>query len=354
MARHPVVQWLVPGLLAVLLTGCNPFAEAEQMMAEYLERLARVLETPAAELPGPLPPASPLPRRRERQLPLPELDIGMLDFLSLYRCELQFVVGEKNSVMGRVMQPLNQLRYQVRFIQAARDCLNTVEDGQLEAILAEAIATKRETLPRAVWNATWGTEEIERLFTLSKGFYPVGEGVQPVTDLLRELDQLNHMVEALLHQNLTVPLDDLGAIHQRWQAEYRAGQLINSARLLTTYLDAGTGLLRARLAQRPLCLNGRPNNQSDIVRNFFFNIYIGKIQPYMSDVRRAADALIGALARLGEQQQMLMPASFQTWAQRHLFMEAGGSVWQELDHAMLRHTRHWQKLLEQCGLRPGA
>lgn len=345
---------LIPGVYALLLAGCNPFSEAEPMMAEYLDRLGRVLDTPVTE-PASLPDATVMPRRRDRVLEMPELELGMLDFLSLYGCELQFVVGEKNSVMGRVMQPLNRLRYEVRFIQAAEACLPEIDDDdELKAGLTDAIESKRESLPIAIWNATWATEELERLFTLAKGYYPVGEGQAPVSDLVNDLQRLERMVESLGAGDLDVSLDGLGAIQQRWQAEFRAGQLINSARLLTSYLNAGTGIIQGRLDDRPLCLNGKPNNQSDIVQSFFFSVYIEKVQPYMSDVSRARDTLIAEFSELAAGQSDIMPASFERWYQRHLNQEAEVSLWRELDDALATHTRHWQQLLEQCGLRPGA
>ncbi|MET4027464.1 hypothetical protein ABIE59_002999 [Marinobacter sp. MBR-99] len=353
MPGSACLKWLVPGISALFLAGCNPFSEAEPMMEEYLERLGRVLDTPSVAVPSDLPPASTVPRRRDRVLDMPELDLGILDFLSLYGCELQYVVGERNSVMGRVMQPLNRLRYEVRFIRAAEDCVEEIDDERLEKALQDAIESKRASLPVAIWNATWGTEEIERLLTLSKGFYPVAAEGNPVSDLVRDLSQLNQAVSDLSDQRLDVPLDTLGGVHQRWQSEFRAGQVINSARLLIATLNAGSETLRARLDGRPLCLNGRPNNQSEIVRNFFFNVYIGEVQPYMSDVSRARDSLIGALAELADQQTTVMPKSFQDWYQRHLSADAEVSLWRELDQAMMQHTRHWQELLEQCGLRPG-
>ncbi len=347
------LQWLIPGICALLLAGCNPFSEAKPMMTEYLDRLGRVLDTPSLSLPEHLPTASALPRRRERLLTIPELELGMLDFLSLYGCELQYVVGEKNSVMGRVMQPINRLRYEIRFIRAAEACLPEVDDPALRDTLQAAIDSKRETLPLATWNATWGTEEIEQLFTLAKGYYPVSEELNPIADLALDLEQLNAIVRALQQDELKVPLDDLGRIHQRWQAEFLAGQAINSARLLIAALDAGTETLQERLTDRPLCLNGKPNNQSTIVRNFFFSVYIGKIQPYMSDVSRARDRLIAGFAQLAEQQPV-MPETFRSWYHRHLSLDADASLWRQLDEAMMRHTRHWQDLLGQCGLRPGA
>ncbi|MCG7200030.1 DUF3080 domain-containing protein [Marinobacter pelagius] len=343
---------LVPLLLIPVLSACNPFSEARPMMDEYVERVARVLET-EPELSSP-EPAEQIPRRRDRVLTMPELDIGMLDFLSLYGCELQYVVGEKNSVMGRVMQPLNRLRYEVRFIEAARDCLPEVEEERLEEALLKAIESKRESLPVAVWNATWGVEEVETLFTLAKGYYPVAPEGDPVSDLALDAHQLSAAMARLLGGNLDVSLDFAGNVHQRWQAEYRAGQLINSARVLSARLDDATGLLQERLEGRPLCLNGKPNNQSDIVQNMFFNIYIGEIQPYMGEIRRARSALIEPLAKLAEMQEEVMPGSFRTWYRHHLSLSAPESLWLELDQAMANHTRAWQDLLGQCGLRPGA
>ena len=351
MPASGFVKTLIP-MLALLMAGCDPFSEARPMMDEYVERVARVLET-ESQL-SDLPPASQLPRRRNRILPMPELDMGMLDFLSLYGCELQYVVGEKNSVMGRVMQPLNRLRYEIRFIETAKACLPGIDDEDLADALAEAIASKRESLPIAVWNGTWGVEEVETLFTLAKGFYPVVPEANPLVDLSREVERLNAAVAELLAGNLGVSLDFVGEVHQRWQAEYRAGQLINSALLLTARLRDATALLKQRVEGQPLCLNGQPNNQSDIVQSMFFSVYIGKVQPYMSAVTKARTQLLEPFERLAELQTGVMPASFTGWYRRHLSDDVAGSLWHDLELAIANHTRAWQELLGQCGLRPRA
>ncbi|MBW0149524.1 DUF3080 domain-containing protein [Marinobacter sp. CAU 1620] len=322
------------------------------MMDEYVERVARVLDS-EPELTA-IEPPSQIPRRRNRVLTMPELDMGMLDFLSLYGCELQFVVGEKNSVMGKVMQPLNRLRYELRFIEAAQDCLPETEDEDLVEALQEAIDSKRESLPIAIWNATWGVEEVETLFTLAKGYYPVSPEGNPVSDLALDAEELNQTVAALRSGTLEVSLEFAGSVQQRWQAEYRAGQLLNSAALLKSRLDDATALIQRRIGGRPLCLNGKPNNQSEIVQGMFFSVYIEKIQPYMSGVGRARMALIEPLAALAEEQRSVMPPAFEVWYRRHLSQDSERSLWRELDEAMSRHTKAWQTLLEQCGLRPGA
>lgn len=339
-------------LATLVLAGCNPFSQADSMMDEYVERVARVLDG-EAELSDPVAPQR-MPLRRNRRLDMPELDIDILDFLSLYGCQLQYVVGERNSVMGRVMDPLNRLRYELRFIDAAGDCLPDIDRKSLKTSVQDAIASKRESLPVAIWNATWATEEIEALFTLSKGYYPVSPEGNPVSDLSLDLDRLNNTLAALLAGQLDHSLDYVGEVHQRWQAEHRAGQLLNSASLLIARLDDATAVIRTRLGKRPLCFDGKPNNQSDIVRNMFFSVYIDRIQPYMSDVRRGQDALILPLQQMAEAQSGVMPETFRGWAQRHLRQDGDASIWQELDRAMAEHTESWQSLLGQCGLRPGA
>lgn len=343
---------IVTPVLALLLAGCNPFSDARPMMDEYVERVARVLEADP-EL-SDIASASQLPRRRNRVLTIPDLDMGMLDFLSLYGCQLQYVVGEKNSVMGRVMQPLNRLRYEIRFIEAARDCLPELENETFAEELGGAVESKLESLPIAIWNATWGVEEVEKLFTLAKGYYPVAPEGNLVSDLAIDIGRLNATVARLRSGDLSVSLDFAGDVHQRWQAEHRAGQLINSALLLTARLQDGTALLRQRIEGRPLCLNGKANNQSDILHNMFFSVYIAKVQPYMSAVKQARTALIVPFEQLAQMQSDVMPESFRTWYQRHVSQDSRASVWRQLDVAMMDHTRAWQELLEQCGLRPGA
>jgi Protein of unknown function (DUF3080) len=337
---------------ALLLVACNPFSSAEPMMDEYVERVARVLELDPSF--SELPPASNLPRRRDRLLVIPELEMGMLDFLSLYGCELQYVIGEKNSVMGKVMQPLNRLRYELRFIESGEECLPEITREDVRESLLEAIQSKKETLPIAIWNATWGVQEIEPLFTLAKGNYPVAPEGNPVSDLAIDANRLNDAVAMLLAGDLSPSLDFVGEVHQRWQAEHRAGQLVNSARLLIARLGDGTALLNERIEGRPLCLNGKPNNQSNIVQSMFFSVYIEKVQPYLATVKRAQEQLIDPLQRLATMQRSVMTAEFRRWQNRHLEATGNESLWARLDIAIADHTRAWQTLLEQCGLRPQA
>lgn len=318
-------------------------------MDEYVERSARVLDR-SVSLSAPLQ-VPRIPRRRDRQLDMPELEINMLDFLSLYGCELQYVVGEKNAILGRVMQPLNRLRYELRFIAAARECLPDIEDEAVAQSVGNAADSKVESLPISIWNGTWGVEEVEPLVTLAKGLLPVDATGAVSASLGAGLERLNRRILALREGDLTQDLDFIGATHQQWQAEHRAGQVFNTAALVTARLDDVTDLIERRLADRPLCFKGESNEQARRVRSMFFSVYVAKVQPYLADLQRARVELIEPLADMARIQRDVMPASFESYYRRVL-QQGQGSLWQRLEIATDAHTKAWQTLLEQCGMRP--
>lgn len=346
------VSTVVLLVCALILAGCNPFDAPDAMMDEYVERVARVLgQEPELSR---LPSAERFPRPRIRRLEMPSIELGMLDFLSLYGCELQQVVGEKTSILGRVMQPLNRLRYELRFIEAAKDCLPEIENEELSAALQKAIASKTKSLPIAVWNATWAVEEAESLLTLTKGRLPINATGNITAELAADLARLNKTVAAIRAGDLEQDLDYVGQIHQRWLAEHRAGQLINSARLLTARLSDATALIHERLNSQPLCIAGKPSAQARVVEKMFFSIFIERVQPYLAAVRRARDDLIAPLAELARLQQGVMPADFKPYYRNNLAISGEGSLWQRLEQTSQRHVEAWQTLLAQCGLRPSA
>lgn len=346
----PDFQKLVTPLLCLFLAGCAPNAGVRDMMDDYVAQVAEALEL-KPELSG-IQPVQQIPRRRERVLEVPDLDMGMLDFLSLYGCELQYVVGEKNSIMGRVMQPLNRLRYETRFVRAAEDCIAEADRDGVREDLEEAIVSKSETLPIVIWNATWGVEEVERLFTLSQGHYPLESDENLVADLASGVMRLNQTVAGLLAGNEDEPLDYVGEVHQRWQAEHRAGQLMNSARLLSTRIDDATALLVERVENDPLCPEEGDARLQEALRATYTNGYADVVEPYLERIEKARAALIEPLERLAAQQTETMPDAFRAWYRRILDSGNSASLWGQLDRAVESHTRRWQQLLDQCAVSP--
>jgi hypothetical protein len=218
---------------------------------------------------------------------------------------------------------------------------------------AEAVKVKREALPLAAWNATWGTPEMADFFTRSDGYFPIAFDADDITTLAADLNRLNAWLGTLAGAERPEMIDDLSRIHQRWQALALAGQLVQSARLLTARLRDVGYLLEQRLEGRPLCFNQRPNREAEIMRNLFFNVYAERVQPYMASVQRARARLLPPLGELARRQKPAMGSAFEPFFESVL-QEKPGTIWVALDAATRQHTEHWQALLDQCGMRPQA
>lgn len=343
----PDVRYLIMPLVCLYLAGCAPDSGVPEMMDGYVVSVADALEV-RPEL-SDIAPVPQIPRRRERVLDMPDLDMGMLDFLSLYGCELQYVVGERNSIMGRVMQPLNRLRYETRFIRAAKACISETDGEDIQEELKEAIAHKTGTLPVAIWNATWGVEEIERLFTLSQGYYPGSGDDKVLAELSSGIKRVNQTVRGLLDGNTSEPLDYVGGVHQLWQAEHRAGQLLNSARLVTARLEDATALLTKRVEGAPLCSGAESEAPPDELVDIYTDGYGDGIEDYLGRIEKAREALISPLDTLAAQQSETMPSAFRDWYRLYLDTGNTNSVWGQLARAITAHRERWRQLFSQCG-----
>lgn len=338
-------------LLTPFLAACDPFAKPDTLMDEYVKRLGRVLEVEASL--SPVPVAPEFPRMRERIREIPPINASMLDFLGLYGCELQHVVGQRNSTLGRVMHPSARLDYELRFIRAAEECIPELDRDSLKQRLAEVIAIKRDTLGDAAWNAVWGSREIEEVFTRSRGAMPVRGDPNLVSQAASDLQLLDATLLRALAGDHGINVSDLDPVYQRWSRQPVAGQLILSVVLLTVRLEDATRLLESRLGDTPLCEKQIRTRRADTMHSMFLSVFAGEVQPYLAEVQRARYALIPSLqslASLGGEQRS---ASFDHYASKVLMPRPDAGLWHGFDRAMARHTQAWQALLEQCGMRPG-
>ncbi len=338
-------------VVAILIAGCDPFAQPESMLDEYNQRLARVLDA-EAQL-SPVPTAPGFPRMRERVHKIEPISIGMLDFLGLYGCELQHVVGERNSSLGRVAHPLTRLDYERRFIIAAETCSQTIEREALGERLVEVTALKRTSLADAAWNAVWGSREIESHFTRARGPLPVRFDPYQLNVSAQNASRLEHRIHSLLDGDLEQDVLALDPVYQRWRNDPLFGQALRSAILVTTRLNDATALIEQRLRDRPLCPAGRPNRQAEIMRNLFGAVYADEVQPYLASVQRVRRELLPPLLAMSELGNQSPSETFERYVAAVLDESNEDNHWRAFDQAIARHTSAWQTLLDQCGMQPG-
>lgn len=330
----------------LVLSGCDPFSEPESLTDEYLTRLANILERDISI--NPITPPLAYPRPKQRRFELEPFTVNMLQFFSLFGCELQVLAGEKNSILGKVMTPTTRLNYEIRFLKAADTCLlKNKHDTQLQSVILDVIKHKQQQLPKVIWNAVWNSNEMAHFMSYSTQYHPL-ISENPQTDS-QQLKRLNTQINKLLELDYSADISILDELNYQWQYESNAGQLLKTINLLTQRLNQANQLMAARLEQ-PICYQKKSNPKAERMKSFFFAIYIAKVQPYISIVHQQSKPLIEQLQQLAS----FTPAPSHSFNHYQEVMLSTGvaSKWSRFTKLIEQHTKHWQNLLDQCGMRP--
>ncbi len=345
---------------AVLLSavGCGSANDPEDLLADYVGRVENVTEVDVLDGEGYRAGLLAYPERRDRRLPLADVRIGMLDFLVLIQCGLQEIVGERNSALGKVMPVSQQLIYEHRLLVSARQCRRQLEDKdsnilELQRTLDEVVSIKTAELPKAYWNATFGSPEFERMFSLAAPPLRIDAAAKSNADIEGALLHLADLGERLGEATLNLESTPLEAQYKAINSRRVAGELLGALDLLRFHLDAAASAIETRLEERPVCYNKRPTPKARIFDNVFRKQYVDRVQPYLARVHRQARDWLTLVNRLASAQEGQMTPVFAAYFEAQLSMEAEGALWSRYQRALARHTEAWQTVLAQCGLMPG-
>lgn len=332
-------------LMAITLTGCSD--PVERMLTEYPTRLERVLEVELdIDSPADIPvPLVARPSRRELTLPLQQADINLLEFLKLNQCQLGRVVGEKNSVLGKLAQSSQQMHLERDFLIWAPACIAALEDQSLAEQLEQAWQMKRDQRMAVWWNGWMAGEEFQSLTSLS--VYPLAATAEA------------HMQHTLLGLEFAVRQG------QRWQAlafEYRSADVEHHLRQwslgeslgrwqisqmrLTRVLEYSTRLVQQRQQQKPLCPAGRKTRKAEIVQNVLELFYVAELQPYMSQSDRFGADMLARLKQL-EELSDAVPESWRSWLAQ---LQQSRMRFQQ---ASRTHVQTMSGLFDSCGMSVG-
>lgn len=339
-------------LTTISLVGCRE-ETAEDMLNDYHWRLSNVLDYP--EQPLIQPPLLPyFPDKRLRWIEIEPVREGLIDVLAFRHCELLPLIAQRNSSLGKVAAPSQQMIYAIKFFAAVRDCKQQLsrqinpsnEILELQVTLDHLFSIKDKTLDAEVWNGLFGSEE----FAINGS---VGEQPLPLRDngsvarSLQALKQLHQITLLLQPPRLWVLPKQLDRIEDDYEALYKnrsGGQIIKSVQLLEGQLLRTSLLIEERLASKPFCREGLHNSDVDILMNIFNRYYVAKVQPWLSYVHKSGEGWFGIQNELIN----LLPA---TTAMRD-YQEQINQLWESFAEARARHTKAWQTLLTQCNKMP--
>jgi hypothetical protein len=334
----------------IFLVSCGSPKSAESIFDNYVDRLANSLDIERADYMA----SSSLiryPLHRELIYTTEPTKINLLDFLKLSACDLQRHIGQRNSGLGRVLQPSQRLIYEYKFIELGEACLKTLDaNSELYTLLEEALIIKREQLAMVRWNAVFASDEFSVLFSLSAEPLDVEMvAVQP-NELYGALDDIFKYSNA----NTLSAYDEI-ALEQAFSvivSSKKIGEIRHSIKLTRDFLIQADILLTARLSNRPLCFNEKPNQKFDILQTVFLKFYINEIQPYIAKLHQQSEPLFSRIERLNNHlnDDTRMSSAFDDfWNVVYLNKD---SEWQLFNTAIKVHTKNWQSLLIQCGRLP--
>lgn len=341
--------------LLCALISCKPSDSAESMLDRYQSRLSNVLSLTIEEQAD--VELKPFPSRRELTIELVAQSIDILEFLELTPCQLQRLIGERNSSLGQFMSHSQRWIYEAEFIQLLQECLAYLEvqapNDELTQKLSQVFVDKIQQRPNVVWNAVWASNEFHNLFSVaSKSIEP---NSQKPSELIAALEQLNKSKADWLDREI-IPSQNIEFNYQIIGSEKYLGKLLLSIKLILARLDVLNIAMANRLDARPLCFNQQKNRQAAVLENVFLKFYIGEVQPYLALIHQSTKPLINQLELLNTDLQVSKKTpqviEFNKYWQSNWSFENPKSVWSRFNTAVSLHTQLWQKQLDQCGLLP--
>lgn len=318
--------------VAAMQNACTPYPES--LLSDYQARLQRVL--PQAQLTGQLSKAAlpAMPDVHRLSLSIPTATIDLTDMLALDVCDLETLIAERNSSLGKVQTDAGVLQYELRLLDKLGLCLTTPArsqqlDAELIAKLQQIYQQKQQQLPAVFANL------LSRDQTLRQQLGGSQRGVSPDqgghAETLQALQQLNRLRQLILQRDYQAAgkvdiHQALGTLHQT----QLVADLQHSLRLSQQFFLQ----LNADLAKRSnteLCQADR-----NIRDNLLMQIFIARVQSELARLDGMANELSAALLQL-YQQHPLQP----TVQQRLLAPQ------QALQQQLRQHVAFWQRW-RQC------
>lgn len=334
MPLQPLFQ--VATILAGLtLAGCG--TGGDDLLQDYVGRVANVLD---ADPPEPMSPTLPAyPRPRHIQQPVPDIRIDVLDAWALRGCEVFKLLGERNSILGRVAEPEIRLDYERRLLTLLPRCLESGIEipDELRAELEVVLAAKRDAFPVHVWNASLANPDYTAYWTGGSEPFDAEDTID--TEGYRAAQQtLARLVEAPLE---TTEADWLRALERIGQYPM-GGHSLQSMRAAVQRLDQAERMLRRAADDRRLCPMGPALKELGYARNVMINIFTGEVQPWLVTVDQRFLAGFDPLKRM----HSALPIQNDSMAD---YVDALGTWHDRFRQRIRGQVDAWQALFAACG-----
>ena len=330
--------------LTSLLVACQFKTSLPALLDAYVTDLNRY-DGLNIELPDVRYPEFSLPDYSKKQQNLSQFDLGLLDFLSLQHCELGFLVGNKNSVLGKVMPNSQRFLYEVRVIRALNACEASSES--LQRKLRQVAHIKRNELNMAYANAIFNSGETDVFYSLSNGYLPLSENQSDFNELNISLNVLAELGNLIAEKASAADIVETGLLvdferHFKVMndSEY-AGRLLLTLMVLTDYFEVVSEALSELSLSSTFC-----QGPMLFLKQKFKQHYIEVLQPYMARVNGPAYDVLTHLSQMRLAAADSSPALDDFLQQFSMTNKEG--AWLLYKAAVQKHAKSWDRLLRGC------
>lgn len=321
--------------VALTLFGCAQ--QGDDLLADYVKRVSRVLD---ADIPTATPVDLPVyPQTRALRQSPPEVRIDVLDAWSLRGCEVFTLMGERNSILGRVADPLIRLDYERRLLSLLPECLETESDldDELVTELEGILDMKRDVFPQHLFNATLANPDYQSYWTGGSEGFAANDEVD-----FEGYRAAQQAMAGYVEQPLKVSQSQWLNSMERIAGYSMGGRSLTAMRWAIQALEQSEQMLRAAAADTRLCPMGRPLQELGFARNVMGNVFAREVQPWLVSVDQRFLAGYDALTSMTETIEVDNPAidEFET-VLTHYHDRYRAQIRQQVEA--------WQALFDACG-----
>ena len=329
------------------IAACSP-PSIQDALQTYTSRLQATLDIESLPI---TPAIRPSIARRQRHLDLQEVQastqaLGVHDYLSLNACALHQVLSEQNNSLGRWADPIGRLEFQLRFIELAPACIESLKLGEpeLAGVIERALTTKRARLALQIERSILYSDELMT-------FWQPGQlGSLESEDALTESMALSSLLELSrgLKSGTSIPTSiEINEALQPLRSGL-GGQIIGAWADVLDHLDVAQRTLAKFIQDRPLCYQGMPNARAKRLEGLVTHVFAGTLQ---QEIHRLTKMTQLTLPLIDSLEAALLTS--QT-PQLEQFRRERTALIQSARDQVKRHAEDLSKLLGQCGLAPGS
>lgn len=322
----------------LFLSACSG---PDRLWVDYLERLERTLFVQI-----PTPNAYPLPNYPEKRrllAPIKDTRIRVSEAWQLNHCALFALLGERNSILGKLNEPESKWQYEHQLLKLLPNCIRHDQtSADNKALLEDILLDKKQNYWKVVWNATFANDDFFALFQLSEAPLSTRQRID-LSAFTDRIEALNDWPEIDTSDSASNVLK----VTELTSAFSLAGSVLKSERLALIRLEQANEMLELADLEQTLCPLNKPSAELSIARNILTNVFIADIQPWLVEVGHARRASFIQTEHLLNTFNTVLPKAIAE--QLNLYFKQSTELNLKYSETLKTHTTLWQQLFEQCG-----